>query len=189
MQNTYTLKVAGLTRQLRYFPLTDKLYIAGFVMFGDVELTVRCAEELLKICPPYDMMIVAESKGVPLVYEMARQNGDETYLVARKQKKLYMSDVFSVEVQSITTEARQMLYLDWADAAKIKGKRVLIVDDVISTGGTIATVERLIEKAGGEIAGRAAVLAEGDAIERKDIVYLAPLPLFTEKDVNSPQGG
>lgn len=183
MQNTYTLRVAGLTRQLHYFPLTEKLYIAGFVMFGDVELTERCAAELLKICPPYDMLIVAESKGVPLAYEMAKQNGDEIYFVARKQKKLYMRDIFSVEVQSITTEAMQTLYLDGADAAKIRGRRILVVDDVISTGGTISTVERLIEKAGGIVAGRAAVLAEGDAIERKDIVYLAPLPLFTEEDV------
>jgi adenine phosphoribosyltransferase len=184
MKSTYALEVAGLTRQLRFFPLgVGGLYIAGFVMFGDIELTVRCAEELLKICPPYDVLITAESKGVPLAYEMAKQNGDRTYLVARKQQKLYMSDVFSAEVQSITTEARQTLYLDGADAELIEGKRVLIVDDVISTGGSIATVERLIEKAGGIVAGRAAVLAEGDAIARKDIVYLAPLPLFTEEDV------
>jgi adenine phosphoribosyltransferase len=189
MENTYELNVAGLTRQLRYFPLVKGLYIAGFVMFGDIELTERCAGELLKICPPYDMLITAESKGVPLAYEMAKQNGDGTYLVARKQQKLYMSDTFSAEVQSITTADRQTLYLDGTDAAKIKGRRILIVDDVISTGGSIATVEQLIMKAGGEVAGRAAVLAEGDAIDRTDIVYLAPLPLFTEEEVNRPRGG
>ena len=183
MQNTYTLRVAGLTRQLRYFPLGNGLYIAGFVMFGDIELTGRCAAGLLKVCPDYDVLITAESKGVPLAYEMARQRGDETYLVARKQHKLYMSDVFTADVQSITTAGRQTLYLDGADAEKIKGRRVLIVDDVISTGGSVATVERLIETAGGSVAGRAAVLAEGDAAKRKDIVYLAPLPLFTEAEV------
>jgi len=183
MENTYTLHVAGLTRRLRYFPLGNGLYIAGFVMFGDIELTERCAAELLKVCPAYDVLITAESKGVPLAYEMARQRGDGTYLVARKQKKLYMSDVFTADVQSITTAARQTLYLDGADAVKIRGRRVLIVDDVISTGGSVATVERLIETAGGSVAGRAAVLAEGDAAKRKDIVYLAPLPLFTETDV------
>ncbi|MCL1806358.1 MAG: adenine phosphoribosyltransferase [Oscillospiraceae bacterium] len=184
MQNTYTLHVAGLTRRLRYFPLGSGLYIAGFVMFGDIELTVRCAEELLKLCPEYDVLITAESKGVPLAYEMAKQHGDDTYLVARKQKKLYMTDISSAEVQSITTEVRQTLYLDGADAAKIEGKRILIVDDVISTGGSMAVVEKLIGQAGGTVAGRAAVLAEGDAIEREDIVYLAPLPLFTEKEVH-----
>ncbi|MCL2003441.1 MAG: adenine phosphoribosyltransferase [Oscillospiraceae bacterium] len=183
MENTYTLSVAGLTRQLRYFPLGDGLYIAGFVMFGDIELTVRCAEALLKVCPPYDILITAESKGIPLAYEMARQRGDLTYLVARKQPKLYMSDVLSAEVQSITTAARQTLHIDGADAAKIKGRRVLIVDDVISTGESIAAVEHLIELAGGTVAGRAAVLAEGGAIGREDIVSLAPLPLFNESEV------
>jgi adenine phosphoribosyltransferase len=183
MENTYTLHVAGLTRQLGYFPLGEGMYIAGFVMFGDIELTVRCAEALLKVCPPYDILITAESKGIPLAYEMARQRGDLTYLVARKQKKLYMSGVLSAEVRSITTDALQTLIIDSSDAAKIKGRRVLIIDDVISTGESIAAVERLIEKAGGTVAGRAAVLAEGDAIGRADITYLTPLPLFTEEEV------
>ncbi|MDR0325044.1 MAG: adenine phosphoribosyltransferase [Oscillospiraceae bacterium] len=184
MENTYTLQVAGLTRKLRYFPLGNGLYIAGFVMFGDIELTERCAGELHKICPPYDILITAESKGIPLAYEMAKQRGDGTYLVARKQKKLYMSGVISADVQSITTAARQTLHIDGEDAEKIKGRRVLIVDDVISTGESVLAVERLVEMAGGTVAGRAAVLAEGrDAIAREDIAYLAPLPLFTQAEV------
>jgi adenine phosphoribosyltransferase len=179
----YTLRVAGLTRRLRYFPLGNGLYIAGLVMLGDAELTVRCAEELLKICPPYDHLITAEAKSVPLAHEMARQRGDAAYFVARKQQKLYMSDTLSVEVRSITTAARQTLYIDGSDVTKISGKRILIVDDVISTGESIAALERLVGMAGGSVTGRAAVLAEGDAAKRGDIVFLAPLPLFTEADV------
>ncbi|MCL2019012.1 MAG: adenine phosphoribosyltransferase [Oscillospiraceae bacterium] len=182
-ENKYALKVAGLTRKLRYFPLGDGLYIAGFIMFGDVELTVRCAEELLKKCPQYDILVTAETKGIPLVYEMARQRGDETYIVARKQKKLYMSDFVSTIVNSITTQTPQTLYLDGTDAEKIRGKRVLIIDDVISAGETIAALERLITESGGTVVGYAAVLAEGDAVKRSDIIYLAPLPLFTEEEV------
>ena len=178
MNMYYTLKVAGLERQLTLCPLNDKLYIGAFIMFGDVELTVACARELLKVAPEYDIMISAESKGIPLVYEMARQAGADNYIVARKMQKLYMSNTFSCEVNSISTAKKQTLYLDGEDAAYMKGKRVLIVDDVVSTGESLLALEHLVNEAGGEIVGRMTVLAEGDARDRKDLTYLEYLPLF-----------
>lgn len=178
MNMYYTLKVAGLERQLTLCPLNDKLYIGAFIMFGDVELTVACARELLKVAPEYDIMISAESKGIPLVYEMARQAGADNYIVARKMQKLYMSNTFSCEVNSISTAKKQTLYLDGKDAEAMRGKRVLIVDDVISTGDSLRAIEELVERAGGVVVGRMAVLAEGDAKDRKDIQYLQVLPLF-----------
>ena len=174
----YRMKVAGLERDLPICPVTDKLYIAGFVIFGDQELTVACAKALLEKAPEYDYIITAEAKGIPLAHEMARQAGDAKYILARKGPKLYMRDIFSVTVQSITTAKEQKLYLDGADAALMKGKRILLVDDVISTGESLKALEALVEKAGGEICGRMAILAEGDAIDREDIIYLEPLPLF-----------
>lgn len=174
----YTMKIAGVERALPLCPLNDKLQIGAFVMFGDVELTVACAEALLEIAPEYDVMITAESKGIPLVYEMARQHGGERYLLARKAPKLYMRDVLKCEVQSITTAAKQVLYLDGYDAAYMKGKRVLIVDDVISTGESLNALVNLVEQAGGNIVGKMAVLAEGEAADRKDILFLEKLPLF-----------
>ena len=174
----YTMNVAGLDRNLPICRVTDSLYIAGFVIFGDQELTVACARELLKRAPEYDYIITAEAKGIPLAHEMARQAGDAKYILARKGPKLYMRDIFSVTVQSITTAKEQKLYLDGADAALMKGKRILVVDDVISTGESLKALEALVEKAGGEICGRMAILAEGDAIDRSDIIYLEPLPLF-----------
>ena len=174
----YRMTVAGLERDLPICPLNEKLSIAGFVIFGDQELTVACARDLLKKAPEYDLIITAESKGIPLAHEMARQAGDAKYILARKGPKLYMRDIFSVTVQSITTAKEQKLYLDGADAALMKGKRLLLVDDVISTGESLKALEALVEKAGGEICGRMAILAEGDAIDRKDLIYLEPLPLF-----------
>ena len=174
----YTMTVAGLQRQLPICPVTDKLYIAGFVIFGDQELSVACAKELLARAPEYDYIITAEAKGIPLAHEMARQAGDQKYILARKAPKLYMRDLFEVSVRSITTAREQKLYLDGADAALMKGKRILIVDDVISTGESLAALEALVEKAGGIICGRMAILAEGDAQDREDLVYLEKLPLF-----------
>lgn len=179
MKNTsYPLKVAGLERDLPLCPLNESLYIGAFVIFGDVELTCACARELLKIAPPHDVLITSESKGIPLVYEMARQAGENKYVVARKMQKLYMSDVFSCDVNSITTAKKQTLYLDGADAEWMRGKRVLIVDDVISTGDSLRAIEELVLHAGGNIVGKMAILAEGDAKDRNDILYLEPLPLF-----------
>ena len=174
----YTMNVAGLDRNLPICRVTDSLYIAGFVIFGDQELTVACARELLKRAPEYDYIITAEAKGIPLAHEMARQAGDAKYILARKAPKLYMRDIFEVSVRSITTAKEQRLYLDGADAALMKGKRILVVDDVISTGESLTALEALVEKAGGTICGRMAILAEGDAQDREDLIYLEKLPLF-----------
>ena len=174
----YRMKVAGLERDLPICKVNDSLYIAGFVIFGDQELTVACARELLKKAPAYDYIITAEAKGIPLAHEMARQAGDAKYILARKAPKLYMVDMFSSTVKSITTAKEQTLYLDGADAKLMAGKKILIVDDVISTGESLNALEVLVEKAGGIICGRMAILAEGDAQDRKDLVYLEKLPLF-----------
>lgn len=174
----YHMNVAGLDRDLPICKVTDDLYIAGFVIFGDQELTVACARELLKRAPAYDYLITAEAKGIPLAHEMARQSGAKKYFLARKGPKLYMTGVFEAAVQSITTAKEQKLYLDIADAELMKGKRILLVDDVISTGESLHALEKLVEKAGGVIAGRMAVLAEGEAQERPDLIYLEKLPVF-----------
>ncbi len=177
MAEFYEMKIAGLDRKLKKCAVSDKLDIAAFIMFSDVEVTVESAKQLLAKCPEFDVIITAESKGIPLAYEMARQSG-KNYVVARKSVKLYMTDVVSVKVKSITTANEQMLHLDGEKAALLKGKRVLIVDDVISTGESLKALESLVEQAGGTIAAEAAVLAEGDAAERDDIIFLDPLPLF-----------
>ena len=177
-QKYYRMNIAGLDRDLPICPLNDSLMIAGFVIFGDPELTTACAEELLKKAPEYDYLISAEAKGIPLVHEMARLAGNQKYFLARKAPKLYMTGVFEVVVKSITTEKVQKLYLDKADA-EMMGKRILIVDDVISTGESLRAVEELVRLAGGEIVGRMSILAEGDAAERDDLIYLEKLPLFT----------
>ena len=174
----YTMNVAGLQRDLPICKVTDTLYIAGFVIFGDQELTVACARELLQRAPEYDYIITAEAKGIPLAHEMARQAGDKKYILARKGPKLYMKDLFSVTVQSITTAREQKLYLDGSDAKLMEGKKVLLVDDVISTGESLRALEVLVEKAGGIICGRMAILAEGDAQNREDLIYLEKLPLL-----------
>lgn len=174
----YKMNIAGLYRALPLCKVTDDLYIGAFVIFGDAELTVACAAELLKKAPEYDYLITAEAKGIPLIHEMARQHGDEKYFVARKKPKLYMTGVLEVTVNSITTEGEQKLYLDTADAELMKGKKILLVDDVISTGESLAALETLVNQTGGEICGRMAVLAEGDAQDRKDLIYLEKLPLF-----------
>ena len=177
----YRMKVAGLERDLPICPVYENLYFAGFVIFGDQELTVACAAELLKKAPEYDYIITAEAKGIPLAHEMARQSGAPKYFLARKAPKLYMTGVFEVSVKSITTAKEQKLYLDTADAELMKGKKILIVDDVISTGESLRALEELVLTAGGEIAGRMTILAEGDAQEREDIIYLEKLPLFNAK--------
>lgn len=177
MSNVYKMKIAGIERELPLCPINEQMDIAAFVMFSDVELTVAAADELLKKCGDFDVIITAESKGIPLAYEMARQS-KKPYIVARKSVKLYMKDPIKAEVKSITTAAPQTLYLSADKAEYISGKNVLIVDDVISTGESLAALEALVEAAKGNVAARAAVLAEGDAAEREDIVFLEPLPLF-----------
>ena len=175
---TYEIDICGLKRDLPLCKVTDDLYIGAFVMFGDVELTVHCAAELLKKAPEYDYLLAPEAKSIPLLYEMARQSGAEKYFVARKGAKAYMSDVFEVSVKSITTMPMQKLVLDAADAEMIRGKRILILDDVISTGESLRASEELVHRAGGIVAGRMAVLAEGEAYDRDDIIVLGKLPLF-----------
>ena len=172
------MKVAGVERDLPLCPINDDLYIGAFILFGDVELTEKSAEALYAKAPEHDVMITAESKGIPLIHAMCRISGKNRYVLARKSVKLYMSNVVSCVTKSITTGDVQTLYIDGADAEYMKGKRVLIVDDVISTGGSLKSLENLVRQAGGEIVGKMAILAEGDAIGRTDITYLEPLPLF-----------
>ncbi len=179
MENTYKLQVAGLEREL---PLCEidkekKVNIAAFIIFGDVELTVASAKALLEKAPDFDIIVTPEAKSIPLAYEMARQSG-KSYVVARKSTKLYMKNPISVAVRSITTDREQRLYLGEDECSQIRGKRVLVVDDVISTGESLLAVEKLVQETGGEIVGSAAILAEGDAAKRTDIIFLAPLPLF-----------
>ena len=175
---TYTINIEGLERALPICPVNDDLSIAAFVIFGDVELTVHCASALLNKAPGYDYMISPEAKSIPLIYEMARQSGAGTYFLARKSPKLYMRGVFEADVTSITTAHAQKLYLDINDAELMRGKRILIVDDVVSTGESIEAVEQLVRQAGGIVSGKMAILAEGDAARRSDIIFLASLPLF-----------
>ena len=177
----HEMTIAGCKRQLPLCKLNDELMIGAFVIIGDQELTVACARDLLKLAPEYDYIISAEAKGIPLAHEMARQHGDKKYMVARKGVKLYMTGVFKAEVRSITTDRLQTLYLDSADAELMKGKRILIVDDVISTGESLYALQELVRQAGGEICGNLAILAEGDAARRDDIKFLEELPLFNSK--------
>ena len=177
---TYSMNIAGVQRELPICKITDDLYIAAFICFGDAELTVACADELLKLVPQdsYDYLFTAEAKSIPLIHEMARQSGAKKYFIARKGAKAYMPDPLWVEDESITTAGKQKLFLGRDDAELIRGKRILIVDDVISTGGSLKAMEALINAAGGTVVDRLAVLAEGDAKDRTDIKFLAPLPLF-----------
>ena len=175
---TYEMTVAGLKRDLPLCPISDTLMIGAFVIFGDVELTCACARDLLKIAPEFDYMVAPEAKAIPLVHEMARQSGRNDYFLVRKKKKAYMNGVFEAVDHSITTEGEQKLYMDGADAEKIRGRRILILDDVISTGGSLAAVESLVDQAGGHVVGRMAILAEGSASKRDDILFLEKLPLF-----------
>ena len=174
---TYSIDICGLKRDLPLCKLSDELSIGAFVIFGDVELTEHCARELLKRAPEFDYLIAPEAKSIPLVYEMSRQSGKK-YFLARKKAKAYMSGVFEVKVQSITTFGVQTLCIDTADAEAMKGKRIIILDDVISTGESLRAVEELVNRAGGEIVAKMAILAEGDAFDRQDITVLQKLPLF-----------
>ena len=177
MSEFYTMNIAGLERNLPICPISDSLDIAGFVMFGDIEITEAVSKALMEKCPEHDIIITAESKGIPLAYEMARI-GCRHYVVARKGVKAYMTNPINVEVKSITTDHVQTLYLSEDDCNELRGKRILIVDDVISTGESLIALENLVQEIGGNVVGKACVLAEGDAKDRDDIIFLEPLPLF-----------
>ncbi len=171
------MTIAGCQRELPICKVNDKLSIAAFILFGDVEITTKSAEELLKKVPDFDVILTAEAKGIPLAYEISRQSG-KPYVVARKSVKLYMKNVISINVKSITTDSNQTLFLDGEKAKLLKDKRVLIVDDVISTGESLGVLQQLCREADGNIVGNAAILAEGEAADRDDIVFLEKLPLF-----------
>lgn len=174
----YTLEISGLVRNLPLCPIGENLMIAAFVILGDPELTVTCARDLLKIAPEYDYLLGPESKSFPLLHEMAKQHGDVRYMVARKEKKLYMGETLQVEDRSITTAHSQTLFLECKDADLMKGKKVLLVDDVVSSGGSMLALEALALKAGANVIGKMTILAEGEAATRKDLLYLKPLPIF-----------
>lgn len=178
MKTTYEIEVAGVKRTLRLYSVNENLKIAAFILFGDVELAVAGARELLKKAPEFDILVTAEAKSIPLIFEMARQSGNNDYIVARKSPKVYMENLLKVSVNSITTKNEQSLCIGDIEISKMKGKRCLIVDDVISTGESLEALEKLVREAGGNIIGKMAVLAEGDAINRKDITVLGKLPLF-----------
>ena len=177
MSEFYNMKIAGLERNLKKFPVSESLDIAAFILFGDTEITVASAKELLNKTPQFDYILTPEAKSIPLAYEMSRQSG-KPYVVARKGVKVYMGNPVSVSVRSITTQKEQTLYLGEDEVNAIKGKKVLIVDDVISTGESLAAVRELVKNAGGIEAASCAVLAEGDAADRTDIIFLEKLPLF-----------
>ena len=177
MRETYSITIAGVKRELPRYAVSDSLDIAAFILFGDVEITVAAAEALLKKAPDFDIILTPEAKSIPLAYEMARQSG-KPYVVARKGVKVYMGSPVAVEVHAITTQSTQHLYLGEDECSAIRGKRVLIIDDVISTGASLAAIRPLGKEAGGIEAGAGAVLAEGDAAGRTDIFYLEELPLF-----------
>lgn len=175
---TYTLHVAGLTRELPIIKLSYDLSIASFVILGDTEIVKKTAPMIAKKLPEVDFVVTAEAKGIPLAYEISKILNLNEYIVARKSIKAYMEEPIEVEVNSITTTNSQKLYLNSQDANKIKGKKVALIDDVISTGQSLKALERLVEKAGANVVAKAAILAEGDAKDRKDIIFLEALPTF-----------
>lgn len=177
MSEYYTMKIAGLERRLEKFPVNENLDIAAFIIFGDVELTIAGCAELLKKAPDFDIILTPEAKSIPMAYEMSRQSG-KPYIVARKGVKVYMRNPIEVAVTSITTQKEQNLYLGETEANLMKGKRVLILDDVVSTGESLAAVRELVKKAGAIEAASCFFLAEGDAAKRDDVIFLEKLPLF-----------
>ena len=173
----YKLKVCGLERNLPIIQISDNLKIASFVLLGDAELAEKAGLELGKKVDA-DIILTAEAKGISLAHEIAKNVGEKSFVVARKSEKAYMNDPINVEVNSITTKNTQKLFLDSKDAEKIKGKKIALVDDVISTGESMNALESLVEKAGGKVVQKLAILAEGDAADRDDIIYLEKLPIF-----------
>ena len=178
-QEFYTIDFDGFEAQLPILPLPSGIKIAFFNLHGNSALTEHCAKQLAPMLKDCDVLITAESKGLQLTHCVARELGQAYYAVARKSKKLYMQDGISVDIQSsITTGAEQKLYLSKHDVDLLKGKKVGIVDDVVSTGASLLGLEAIVEKAGGIIHKKAFVLAEGDAANRDDVVFLDTIPLL-----------
>ena len=180
MEKIYTVDICGRVEHLPILPLPSGVNIAFFNLHGNVELTEHCAKHLAERVKKYDpdVLITAESKGLQITHCVARDIGQKMYAVARKSKKLYMQDGIEVQAKTITTGEVQHLYLSAHDVDLIKGKRVAIIDDVISTGAANAALEQLVAMAGGEVVCRAFVLAEGDAKDRQGVEYLATIPLL-----------
>lgn len=174
----YSIDIAGLHRDLPMFPVSDDTMIAALILFGDVELTEHCAKKLLERAPEFDIILTAEAKSIPLAYEMAKQAGMNDYVIARKRVKVYMGDVIKASLQSITTKGSQELFLGRSDFKKLANKRVLIVDDVVSTGDSLRALEMLADTAHANIVGKMCILEEGDSLNRPDVIALGELPLF-----------
>lgn len=174
----YNLKVCGLERKLPFVKLDENTAYASFVVISDTELIERAGEDLAEQANGAEIILTIEAKGIALAYEISRKLKMKDFVVVRKSVKPYVKSYLQDAVHSITTEGEQEIFLDESDAAKLKGKRVAIVDDVISKGESLAAAERLVERAGGEVCSRLAILAEGKAADRDDITFLEKLPLF-----------
>ena len=174
----YSMELCGVKRTLPFIPISEEMAFASFVVLGDTELVSACAPELAAKIGEVDAIVTAEAKGIALAYEVSKELGHKEFIVALKSTKSYMKDVVSASVHSITTAGEQHLYLDGKDADKIRGKRVCLLDDVISTGESLHALECLMANVSAEVVKKAAILAEGDAADRKDIVFLQKLPLF-----------
>lgn len=179
-QKTYALTLCGLKRELPVRQVGPDLWIPSFVMLGDVQLINVCAGALAgKLAAvDFDLLVGPEAKVVPLLQSIATLLGHSRYVVCRKTVKAYMKDPVVVEAQSITTHGKQTLVLDGVDAARVRGKKVVVVDDVVSTGGSLEAVEELLAKAGAQVVARAAVLKESDAY-KGDLIYLQEHPIIT----------
>ena len=177
---TFELQVGPLTRRLPILPINETTAIASFVLLGDAELTDYAAQALAQRVPAnFDYFVTLESKGIPLAQELSRVTDHPQFVVLRKNVKDYMVAPLTVPVKAITTSAPQQLVLDGTDADRLVAKRVVIVDEVISSGGSLTAAKTLLEKAGATVVGQMAILAEGEAVSRQDIDFLAELPLFS----------
>ena len=174
----YCLKVAGLKRELPFVDINEELAFASFVVISDTELVSFAGKLLAEKIGECDAIVTAEAKGIALSYEISRQLGHKSFIVARKSEKSYMKDTIETSVKSITTVTKQHLYLDGSDIEKIRGRKVCLIDDVVSTGQSLAALEELVIKAGADVVQKACILAEGEAADRNDIIYLEKLPLF-----------
>ena len=178
-ENVYVVDFDGFKAELPILPLPSGINIAFFNLHGDNELTEHCAKLLAKQLGDCDVVLTAESKGLQLAHCVSRELGQRFYAVARKSKKLYMQDGIEISIDSsITTGKEQTFYLSKHDADLLKGKKVGIVDDVVSTGASLQGLEELVKKAGGILHKKAFVLAEGEAANRQDILYLGVIPLL-----------